>query len=295
MKIKNKPLALDDYTTRQGKINRLNKPESLYSGMVISYIAVFLFMAIDFVCLESSWRTVSNDNQYLVMLISLGSAVALDCPMAVGAIVAKETVQGLRKKREGIAVVCLCIVCFLAVFALYICFRMCTRENTFSSNAATIQNSLSSAVVETNDADDGKVFYAGLFSAVLPFCTSVASFVISYFGCDPLGMKIRRLDKVIIQSDSNIIELKQALQETGNLREHAAFLAMGETDSYAGFVAEVSAESLLRKQTVRTTIMKLLQTPAEVAAIQQSGEELNQNTPVEKLPDSTEKYYLSII
>lgn len=295
MKAKNKPLALDDYTTRQGKNNRLNKPESLYSGLVVSYIAVLLFVAIDFSCLNSSWTAVQNDNQYLVMLISLGCAVVLDVPMAIGAIVAKETVQGLRKKKEGIAVVCLCIAGFLAVFAFYIGFRMVTRETTFSSNAATIQNSLSSTAVEINDANDSKVFYAGLFSAVLPFCTSVASFVISYFGCDPLGMKIKRLDKVIIQTDSNIIELKQALQETGNLREHAAFLAMGEADAYAAFVNEVNAEALLRKQTVRTTIMKLLHTPAEVAAIQQSGEMLNKNTPTEQIPDETERYYLSII
>lgn len=243
-----------------------------------------------------SWTAViQKDNEYLVMLISLGSCVVLDIPMAIAAIVWKETVVGLRNKKEGIAVVCLCIACFLSVFAFYIGFRIVTRDTSFSNNAATIQNSLSAMVVETNDEDDGKVLYAALFSAVLPFCTSVASFVISYFGCDPLGMKIRRLEKVIIQTDSNIIELKQALQETGNLREHAAFLAMGEADAYAAFVNEVNAEALLRKQTVRTTIMKLLHTPAEVAAIQQSGELLNQNTPTEQLPDSTEKYYLSII
>ena len=177
-----------------------------------------LFVAIDYACLNSSWTAVQNDNQYLIMLISIGCAVCLDVPMAIGAIVAKETVQGLRKKKEGIAVVSLCVACFLAVFSFYIGFRMVTRDTTFSSSAATIQNNLSTTVTETNDADDSKVFYAGLFSAILPFCTSIASFVISYFGCDPLGLKMKRLDKVIIQTDSNIIELKQALQETGNLQ-----------------------------------------------------------------------------
>lgn len=295
MKTKNKPFALDDYKTRQDKIIKLNKPESIYAGLTVPYLAVLLFVAIDFACLNSSWTTVQNDNQYLIMLISLGCACVLDIPMAIGAIVAKETIQKLRRKKEGIVIVCLCITCFLIVFSFYVGFRMVTRDTTFSSNAATIQNSLSTAKTLANDIDDCKVVYAGLFSAVLPFCTSIASFVISYFGCDPLGTKIKRLDNAIIQTDSNIIELKQALAETSDLEEHMMFLVASERDAFDAFKNEIQAEALLRKQTVRTIIMKKLHTPSEVATIQQSGERTNYNTPESILPDCSEQYLKNAI
>ena len=295
MRIKNKPLALDSYTTRLDKQRKLNKAESIYGGVVVSYIVVFLFVVIDFACLNSSWSSVQNDNQYLVMLISIGCAVVLDVPMAIAAIVAKETTQGLRNKKEGIVVVCLCITCFIAVFIFYVVFRMVTRDTTFSSNISTIQNTLSTNNTVINDTDDSKIFYAGLFSAMLPFCTSIASFVISYFGCDPLKQRIYRLDKAIIQTDSNIIELKQALQETGDLRKHALFLVAGENDAYNAFKNQVQAEALLRKQTVRTIIMKKLNTPAEVAVVQQTGNDINCNTPEAILSDESEQYLFNEI
>lgn len=295
MKAKNNPYALDDYKTRHDKKKNLNKAESIYAGLAVSYLAVLLFVVIDFACLNSSWTAVQNDNQYLVMLISLGCACVLDIPMAIGAIVVKETVQKLRRKKEGITIVCLCIACFFTVFSFYVGFRMVTRDTTFASNAATIQNSLSTIKTVNKDADDSKVLYAGLFSAVLPFCTSIASFVISYFGCDPLGLKIKRLDNAIIQTDSNIIELKQALAETCDLEEHMMFLVASERDAFNAFKNEAQAEALLRKQTVRTVIMKKLHTPAEVAVIQQSGESTNQNTPESILPDNSERYLKNAI
>lgn len=292
MKITNKPLALDSYHTRQIKRNTLEKKESIYAGMIVSYISVILFVAIDFACLNSSWTSVQNDNEWLVKLISLGCAVALDVPMAIAAIIAKEGYQKLRGRREAIIIVALCIACFLVVWGFQIGFRMVTRDATFSENASTLVNTLKSSDTETTEGGQ-TVIYAALFSAILPLCTSLASFIITYFGCDPLATKIYRLDSVIIQDDANIIELDQAVSEADDIRQHMEFLIAYENDSLSTHIAKIRSQGNLLKLVVRNEIMKKLNTPEQVAVVQASGEELNDNSDNIAAPNEATKYLLN--
>lgn len=274
----NKPLALDPYGTRRSKLKFLNKKESVYAGMVVSYLSVLLFVAIDFACLNSSWTSVQNDNEWLVKLISIGCAAALDVPMAIAAIVAKEGYQQLRGKRESIMIIILCVACFLVVWGFQIGFRLVTRDATFSENALTLVNTMNTANDTSNVSDGSTVLYAALFSAILPFCTSIASFIITYFGCDPIAIRIFRLKSVLIETDANIMELNQALCEASDTKQQMAFLIAYEQDRLNAHMEEIMAESLLLKQIVRNTVMKKLSTPEQVAVVQQSGEDLNKNT-----------------
>lgn len=289
----NKPLALDSYYTRQTKRNILNKKESIYAGMIVSYISVILFVAIDFACLNSSWTSVQNDNEWLVKLISVGCAVALDVPMAIAAIIAKEGYQKLRGKREAVIIVALCIACFLIVWGFQIGFRMVTRDATFSENASTLVNTLSTTNDSETSGSGQTVIYAALFSGILPFCTSLASFIITYFGCDPLAIKIYRLDSVIIQDDANIIELDQALAEADDIRQHMLFLLAYENDSLNAHIAKINAQGELIKQVVRNEIMKKLNTPEQVAIIQASGEELINNNAEISAPGEAKTFLFS--
>lgn len=292
MKKSNKPLALDSYFTRQKKRNTLNKKESIYAGMIVSYISVVLFVAIDFACLNSSWTSVQNDNEWLVKLISVGCAVALDVPMAIAAIIAKEGYQKLRGKREAFVIVTLCIACFLIVWGFQIGFRMVTRDATFSENASTLVNTLSSTA-ETETTESGQtVLYAALFSGVLPFCTSLASFIITYFGCDPLGIKIYRLDSVIIQDDANIIELEQALAEADDIIQHMKFLIAYENDSLNAHITKIKSQGELLKQVVRNEIMKKLKNPEQVAIIQESGKKLIDGNGEISAPEEAKTFLL---
>lgn len=292
MRVKNKPLALDPYHTRRWKLDYQNRSDTVYSSTWLSYIAVVLFVAIDFACLNSSWTSVQNDNEWLVKLISVGCAFCLDVPMAIAAIAAKEFTQKLRGKRESIIIISLSIACFLLVWGFQIGFRLVTRDATFSENATTLVNTLDTSTESSSSESGQTVLYAALFSAILPFCTSIASFVITYFSCDPLAKRIYRQKRIKIEDDANIVELNQALVEANDAEDYQKFLIAYEQDSLVAHNMKIDAQGELIKQVVRNEIMKKLSNPEQVAVIQESGAKLHEDGGQDELPNNSIDYLL---
>ena len=286
-KNKNKPLALDAYSTRKGKLDYFNKHDNIYAGLIVSYLAVILFVVIDYSCLKASWTTVQNENKWLTTLLSVGCAVVLDVPMAIAAISVKMYHQKLIGKRECIIILALCLAAFLISFGFQVGFRIVTRNSTFSETEATIKNTLSTSSSGGNTEESPIVWSAALFSGFIPLCTSVASFVITYIGYNPLAIRIYRLQNMIIQTDSNLIELEQALSEVSNTKEHMDMLVANENDKLAAHLMQIDAQGNHVKQVVRSRVMKKLGTPEQVAIVQQSGEELNEKQNTNKLPSES--------
>lgn len=286
------PLKLDSYTTRKRKLDFLNKKETIYAGLLISYISVVLFTTIDFACSVSSWTSVQNDNEWLVNLIAVGCAVCLDVPMAIAGVVAKEYFQKLRSKRESLMIVSLCIACFLIVWGFQIGFRLVTRDATFSENASTLVNTMSVKQDAVDTTSSGsKVLYAALYSAIIPFCTSIASFIVNFFGFDPLAIRIYRSKNVMIQTESNTIELKQALAEAKDVKKHLAFLIAYENDRLNAHIAQIRAEGELMKQVLYNEIKKHLDNPEQIAVVQKAGESAtNEPIPPEERSKETLRF-----
>ena len=293
MRVKNKPLALDPYHTRRWKLDYQYRSDTIYSSTWLSYIAVVLFVAIDFACLNSSWTSVQNDSaEWLVKLISIGCSFCLDIPMAIAALAAKEFTQKLKGKRESLLIISLCIACFLIVWGFSFGFRISTRTSSFAESASTLVNTLDTSA-DSSTSDSGQtVFYAALFSAILPLCTSIASFVITYFSCDPLAKKIYRQKRIKIEDDANIVELNQALVEASDAEDYQNFLIAYEQDSLAAHNMRINAQGEHIKQIVRNEIMKKLNTPEQVAVIQESGVKLHENGDQDELPTNSIDYLL---
>lgn len=286
--MKNNPLALDTYTTRKSKLDFFNKPDNVYAGLIVSYLALVLFVAIDYVCLRTSWNAVQNNtNKWLTTLIAIGCAVVLDVPMAIAAISAKKYIQRLIGRRECLIVLTLCILAFVVAFGFQVGFRIVTRNNSFSENAATIRDTLSDSSALGNSGDSSIVWNAALFSAIVPLCTSVVSFVVTFIGYDPLAIRIYRLQNLIIQTDSNLIDLEQALSEVSDIKEHMELLIAHENDKLASHLMQIEAQGDHVKQVVRSRVMKKLSTPEQVAVVQQSGEQLIENQSINKLPSES--------
>ena len=54
-------------------------------------------------------------------------------------------------------------------------------------------NKLRNNAAEAEQTDVPAVLFASLFNGVIPLLTSISSFVISYFSCNPVGLKLSRL------------------------------------------------------------------------------------------------------
>lgn len=275
---KNEALALDDYGTRLWRNKLTNKADSVYSISWVANIATLLFVLIDFICLYTVWNTVQTESYIMIALIATGCAVCLDVPLAIAGTTLKSHHQKLRDKNSTIIVMILAIITFILTFVFAFWFRLETKDLTFDvSSASTLTNTIAEGTT-IDDNDSNAVVVAALFNAIVPLCTSIASFVISYFAADPLSSQIARLDQAIITLDSNLAEIEQVCQEAEKIQEYKYYLLVREEDMYRQFCESSEAQGLVRKQAVRFVIMEKLGTPDDITLLTESGEKVNQET-----------------
>lgn len=275
---KNEALALDDYGTRLWRNKLTNKADSVYSISWVANIATLLFVLIDFICLYTVWNTVQTESYIMIALIATGCAVCLDVPLAIAGTTLKSHHQKLRDKNSTIIVMILAIITFVLTFVFAFWFRLETKDLTFDvSSASTLTNTIAEGTT-IDDNDSNAVVVAALFNAIVPLCTSIASFVISYFAADPLSSQIARLDQAIITLDSNLAEIEQVCQEAEKIQEYKYYLLAREEDMYRQFCESSEAQGLVRKQAVRFVIMEKLGTPDDITLLTESGEKVNQET-----------------
>lgn len=273
---KNEVLALDDYGTRLWRNKLTNKADSVYSISSVANIATLLFVLIDFICLYTVWNTVQTESYIMIALIAIGCAVCLDVPLAIAGTALKSYHQKLRDKNSALIVMLLAIITFILTFVFAFWFRLETKDLTFDvSSASTLTNTMAGGTT-TDDNDSNAVVVAALFNAIVPLCTSIASFVISYFAANPLDFKIARLDQAIITLDSNLAEIEQVCQEAEKIQEYKYYLLAREEDMYRHFCESSEAQGLVRKQAVRFVIMEKLGTPDDITLLTESGEKVNQ-------------------
>lgn len=293
-KRKNEALALDDYGTRLWRVGQLNKSESIYASSWVANIATVLFVLIDFICLYTVWNTVQTESSVMIALIAVGCAVCLDLPLAIAGNALKSHHQKLKDKSSTIIVMVLAIATFLITFVLAFWFRVETKDLTFDiSSSSTMTNTLAETTVEETNGSNA-VIVAALFNAIVPLCTSIASFVVSYFAANPLGLKIARLDKAIVTLDSNLAEIEQVCQEAEGIQTYKQYLLAREEDMYQQFCESSEAQGVVRKQAVRLVIMEMLGTPDDITVLTESGEEINKKAESLFSDDSKSAAVLSV-
>jgi hypothetical protein len=288
--MKNLPFKLDNYKTRAKRVEALNRPDNIYARAWFSNIAVLAFVFIDLFCLKVVWNLVQTEDPMYVWCVAFACAAALDVPLAIAAIALKRYQQGLCTKAECNIILILSIAVFATAFVFSFAFRVLTRDLSFDvGTGATLTNTLASGT-ETDDSNVSTILFASLFNGVIPLLTSISSFVISYFGCNPVDMKLAALEKERIELQANILEAKRALAETETAAEHCKGLIAREKDLFAAFLDTLNADEKWMKQVVRVVLMKILNSPEEVTAMIESAEELHQEnvlseTPGQELPE----------
>lgn len=281
------PFNLDRYGSRAERMDDLNRPEGLLSLSVCDCVVMF-FMLVDFVCLKVVWNLVMTENPFYVICVAAACAVVLDLPMSVAAKVLKKYNQGLCDRKEKNQIIILAIAAFMIAFVFSFCFRIFTKDVSFSSGTGeTLTNTLS--MTAQTDTSDPSILVAALFNGVIPLLTSLASFIVSYYMYDPLRSKLGRLEKGRIGLQANIHEAEKALAETSGTEQYCNELIAREGDLYQEFMSQIGADALELKQMVRVLIMKKLGTPEYVSVMSEAGIELLQsyetdNRPGQELP-----------
>ncbi len=274
----NSPFKLDSYKKRSDRVDVIHRPDSIYAKTWFSNLAVLLFVFIDLFCLKVVWNLVQTEDPLYVWCVALACAAALDVPLAIAAISQKKYQQGICTKTERNTIVCLSIAVFVVAFVFSLGFRVLTRDLSFDiSTGTTMVNTLGTGA-EAEQTDTPAILFASLFNGVIPLLTSISSFVISYFSCNPVELKLSRLEKERIGLQSNILEAKKALAETETSSEHCIKLIARENDLYAEFIDQLDADALALKQLVRIILMEKLGSPDDITAMSDSAEKLQKET-----------------
>ena len=265
----------ENYPSRGGWVSYLHKPDTIYACSWLSNLAVLAFVVVDLFCMKVAWNTVQTEDPRYIWCTSVACAVALDVPLAIAGIVVKRYHQGLCDKREKNIVLILAIAVFVAAFIFSFAFRFCTRDITFHlETTSNMTNTIESSTSGNDNMENPIVIVSALFAGVIPLLTSISSYVISYFGYDPLGMKIFKLKTERIGLQSNILEAERALAQAETSEEYCRSLLARENDMYHTFQERLMSDGMELKQLVRILIMEKQKNPEEVTEIARNGENL---------------------
>ncbi len=279
------PFQLDRYGSRAERAAYIDKADNIFANGVFGDLAVFLFVLIDFVCLRVVWNLVQTEDPFFINCIAVACAAALDVPLAIAAKVLKKYNQGLYDRQEKNLIMVLSVAVFTVAFVFSFCFRIFTKDLSFDiGTGSTLTNTLS-VTAETDTAGGGtSVLVAALFNGVIPLLTSIASFIISFFGYDPLKIKMGKLEEGRIGLQANIHEVERALTETTSAGEYCHELIAREDDLYQEFMNQLDADALALKQMVRVLIMRKLGKPECVSAMSKAGAGLAQSYEMDSTP-----------
>lgn len=269
LEAKIRPLQLDSYGTNLQEAVRVNKPLSFYELIIVTYIANGLFVLTDFVCLYSVWNIVQTESAWMVRLIALGCAVCLDVPMAITGLVMKRYSQGFVKKSTVCIIAAASIATFLITFAFSLWFRLETRELTFDIGGSGFMVNALSNTAEDHSGNKA-VVVAALFNGVVPLCTSITSFVMTYFASNPLKEKQLKLKKERIAIESRLADITKILAEAECVQEYKAFLLAREEDLFHQFCSECRVVGEIRKQATGLAIVERLTDPDDITRVTES-------------------------
>lgn len=269
------PLSLDGYKTFLGEERQLHKPLSFYEYNIVGYIATLIFVAIDFVCLYTVWNTVQTESSTLVRLLAVGCAICLDVPMAIAALALKRYFQKLLNKKQAMIIAIASVSVFFIAFVFSLCFRVVTKDLTFEvGGASTMTNSVSGAVF-VNDESKNTILIAALFNGVIPLCTSIASFVITFFASDPLKEILFKLERKHISLISRKTEVAIVLEEAKRVKKYVRFLLGRENDMFNQYKDECFSQGNMEKQATGIAIIEQLSTPDDVTIVTERRAKLN--------------------
>lgn len=257
------------YKSRLWRFNLLRSSEEVVDRSWIGWVATIFFAVVDCTCLYTIFNTVQRDNFYMILLISLGCAVCLDVPLAYAGNYLKGFFQGIRSLKSTILILTIAILCFAIVFSFSLWFRIETDYLTFAIDGSDelMENSGENAVVadESLSPEDSHVIWvAALFTGILPFCTSLASFLVTFYTANPLAARIAHYDEAIISADTHIADHHQILHEGEKLDEHRALLEAREAALMQSFRDDCLIRQCTRKIAVRLALIERESNPDHV-------------------------------
>ncbi len=290
------PFTLDKYGTRAKRVKNIYAPDNIYAKKITAILAVIIFCGIDLLCLSTVFNLVQTENPVYAWSVALGVAIALDVPMAIGAIALKKYHHGVMNKNEAMITLVLSVIVFAIAFGFSFAFRLVTRDLTFDiGTSSAMVNMAAGAAAESTgtSSEDTAILVAAIFNGVVPLLTSIASFVVSYFSTSPVNDKLRTLEAELVALNANIADADKAIAETrGGASEFCRGLVAREHDLFPAFFSHIGSHNQMFKQLTRVIVMEKLGRPDDISAVTDSARRLYDETPHDYRPGNNYLQYI---
>ncbi len=257
----------------------MHKADSIYQSPMFSFIAVIAFVAIDLTCLYTVWNTVATENPLMIIMIAVGCAICLDVPLAIAAQALKAYHKGAMSLKATLLIFIPSVIAFLVTFAFSVAFRIVTKDISFDVSAGSmLVDTSADAANSINASEDSPiVWWAALFTAIIPFATSLSSFVISYYSFDPILIRIMNKTKAQIANQHEIAERKRMLEEAETEEEFCRLRAAYEKDRYFAHLGMIDSYESYLNHLAAAAVRNRLGTPEAVTEATEYGYNLNGN------------------
>lgn len=293
MSKKSKVLTLDSYSTRGKRENKLARADNIYSSSYIGFILTLVFVIIDSFCCYSCWNAAQTQSLPMNILMTIGCALTLDVPPMFCAYALVKHKQGLLSKEKAKLITIGTIITVSLVLCGYFAFRIVTKDAIFdSASSGGITNAVAQSAGDTNQNSNSNLFPA-IYSGIIPLATSITSFIATFLTANPIKDKIHKLRKAKITTEANIADLNMAITEAEDVTSYSDYLIAREDDLYAHFLDELEAQKIILKQIARVVIMEKLSNPDAVSELTESGNTLNNNSGISRVPQMASKAILT--
>lgn len=288
---KNEPFKIDKYNSRSKRIKNLNKPVTIYGNGKVGAIAVLIFILTDTACVFAKWNLMGRSNIGCLAGMAVSTGIALDLPFAMAAAALKEYLQGLRPRLEKNVILWGAILAFSLAFGSMFVFSFITKDLFFSVNDLDgLKNAAEQAATAADTKlNGGTILYAAAVSGLIPFITSVCSFVAGFFTYDPLKKKIEKMETERIGLQNNLMEIEKAIAEAETKEEYFQEMTEREEKLFSDFMEKLEAEGISMEQVAGVVIMEQMENAQKVTKIFRNSEQRMEKYLKEQQEDPIEQ------
>lgn len=257
------PDKLKLYRLRPFQQGICNADNAWWMNDAVLYLLVLGLSAIDAVTLYTVFDAVLFEGRAIVLILTLGSAVALNfLPLLLA-----RYVHEYRYRRSGVRpwMMGLILAVFVILFAATFYLRWSARALSFAGAEGTVSNAggfTEMGGISGTDANDESAVAITLLLGTLPFITSAIAFLLGYLIDDPVkraiaGLKLLRAE--VLQHQAVLLAAVDELE-----RDWFAELEQLDNDRFGAAASLLHQSTALQKARARFLLAEKLGDPESI-------------------------------
>lgn len=188
-------------------IKKKYKPDTVFDKSFVPYLIMFLCAAIDITFFIDLFKWISYESVFIVAMEVAGMVFAFDVVPIYCGIQFRRVKQKISKDSF---LLWLAIGVFVIASITNIILRVISMKVISGDASAT---SFFGTAVETNNDVSPETVALTIFASVVPFLTSIGSFLISYMCYSPLKIKKRNLEELLSEKSDEIRRVEAYIAE----------------------------------------------------------------------------------